>query len=217
MQLERSETIQGMLAEYEQFADLVASLSDEEWNAPSRCEGWETRDVAGHVIGLAEDVAKGVPGSRTAEEEAADIRVKSPTDAAAGLRDTLEQLRVLGAALDNDEAWSSPSPAGMPISEGVLVLWYDTYVHADDIRAAAGRAPDRGPGLKASLMYLESELTNRKWGPASIDVTDLGETLQIGEGGPTFSVLAHDFVMAATGRIPASTIGLDDDVNIYAE
>ncbi len=32
----------------------------------------------GHVIGLAEDVARGVPGSRTAEEEAATVRDDVP-------------------------------------------------------------------------------------------------------------------------------------------
>ena len=54
--------------------------------APTRCDGFEVRDVAGHVIGLAEDVAKGVPGSRTAEEEAATVRDDTPARAADRLR-----------------------------------------------------------------------------------------------------------------------------------
>ena len=30
-------------------ADLLASLSPEEWDRPSLCEGWRVRDVAGHL------------------------------------------------------------------------------------------------------------------------------------------------------------------------
>jgi uncharacterized protein (TIGR03083 family) len=223
MKLTRTETIKGMLDEYEAFADLVGSLTDDEWHATSRCAGWEVRDVAGHVIGLAEDVAAGVPGSRNADEEAASIRVKSPVDAARGLRDTLEQLRVLGAALDSDDAWASPSPAGMSIGDGVRVLWYDTFVHADDIRAATGKATADGDGLRASLSYLEHELSEREWGPARIVFSGRDESfgaLLIGEQAdqaPVHRVDAHDFVMAATGRLDPAALGIDEGVNIYAE
>ena len=63
----RPEVLQGVLAEYGAFADLVASLSDADWSTPTRCAGFDVRDVAGHVIGLAEDVAAGRAGSRTPE------------------------------------------------------------------------------------------------------------------------------------------------------
>jgi uncharacterized protein (TIGR03083 family) len=32
------------------LVELLAGLSDEEWETPSLCEGWRVRDVAGHVI-----------------------------------------------------------------------------------------------------------------------------------------------------------------------
>ena len=59
--LTRPETIRGALAEYESFAELLDSLDDAAWHAPTRCEGFEVRDIAGHVVGLASDVAAGVP------------------------------------------------------------------------------------------------------------------------------------------------------------
>ena len=31
-------------------ADLLAELSDEQWETPSLCAGWRVRDVAGHVV-----------------------------------------------------------------------------------------------------------------------------------------------------------------------
>ena len=74
MELNRTETIAGVLREYDDFADLVESIGDDEWTRPSRCEGWEVRDVAGHVVAAAQDVVAGVPGSRGPDQEAADMR-----------------------------------------------------------------------------------------------------------------------------------------------
>ena len=65
--LERTDVARGVLTEYESFASLIESLDAKQWSAPTRCAGFEVRDVAGHVVGLAEDVAAGVPGSRNAE------------------------------------------------------------------------------------------------------------------------------------------------------
>ena len=30
--------------------DVLADLSDDQWAAPSRCEGWRVQDVAAHII-----------------------------------------------------------------------------------------------------------------------------------------------------------------------
>src|SRR5438045_3639968 len=76
--LDRTDVARGALDEYEAFAALIEPLDAAAWDAPTRCEGFLVRDVAGHVVGLAEDVAKGVPGSRNAEEEAASVRGDSP-------------------------------------------------------------------------------------------------------------------------------------------
>ena len=168
-QLDRSTVGRGALAEYEAFADLVAALDDAQWHAPTRCEGFDVRDVAGHVIGLAEDVAKGVPGSRTAEEEAATVRDDTPAHAADRLRAAVGSLRDLLAVLD-DDAWNGPSPIPeLTLGDGVLTLWYDTYVHADDIRDGIGAPSDRGAGLRASVAYLARELTAARMGPGDAD------------------------------------------------
>jgi len=220
MELSRTETIDGMRNEYLTFADLIAPLDTAGWQAKTRCDGFEVRDVAGHVIGLAEDVVKGVPGSRTAEEEGVDIRVLTAAEAAQRLRDAVAGLEPLAEALADETVWSSPSPVeGMTLGEGVLTLWYDTFVHVDDVRAALGQARAEGPGLNASLAYIEAELGRRGWGPAQIVLTDQDDALVIGDAGgdaPVFKVGAHDFVLVATGRADAAAQGLDADVNIYA-
>lgn len=69
----------------------------------------------------------------------------------------------------DDDAWAGPS--GVPdltLGEGVLTLWYDTYVHADDIRVALGQESERGDGLDATIAYLAKQLTAKNWGPATL-------------------------------------------------
>src|SRR5947208_15541724 len=157
----RTHISNGCLAEYEAFAALIEGLTEKEWNTSVRCTGWQVRDAAGHVVGLAEDTAAGVPGSRNADEEAASVRHETPKGAAARLRTATLSLRALLDAID-DEAWVGP--IGVPdltLGEGVLTLWYDTYVHGADIRASVGHDSQRGDGLGASVGYLARELTQK--------------------------------------------------------
>jgi uncharacterized protein (TIGR03083 family) len=212
--LSRTHIANGALAEYDAFADLVEGLTDKQWNAAARCDGWQVRDVAGHVVGLAEDTAAGVPGSRNADEEAASLRHETPVGAAARLRAAVMSVRALLDAID-DDAWAGPS--GVPdltLGDGVLTLWYDTYVHADDIRDAIGDASERGAGLDAAICYLAQQLTTRGWGPATLALHETGR-YEIGDGGPEITGDALQFMLVATGRADASTMGLDPGVNIY--
>jgi len=210
----RTHVSNGCLAEYEAFAALIEGLTDKEWDTAARCAGWQTRDVAGHVVGLAEDTAAGVPGSRNADEEAASVRHESPAGAAARLRAATASLRALLDAID-DDAWAGPS--GLPdltLGDGVLTLWYDTYVHADDVRAATGRVSERGEGLDASVAYLAQALTKKEWGPATLVLDGAGRQ-DVRGGGREITGDAHQFVLVATGRADAATMGLDADVSIY--
>ena len=212
--LVRTDVARGVLDEYESFAALVESLDAKAWETPTRCTGFEVRDVAGHVIGLAEDVVKGVPGSRNAEEEAASVRGDTPAQAAARLRAVIESLRPLLDALD-DDMWNGPS--GVPdltFGRGVLTLWYDAFVHADDIRAALGRPSESGPGLAASVEYLAGELTTRDWGPATLALDGLPRH-DVSGGGGEITGDPMKFVLVATGRAEPATMGLEPGVSIY--
>ena len=116
--LDRQTISSGLLTEYEAFAELLESLDDAQWHTPSRCEGFEVRDVAGHVVGLAEDTAAGVPGSRTAEAEAASVRDDTPAQAASRLRTAAEALR--RAASSRSTTRPGTGRADCPISRSVV-------------------------------------------------------------------------------------------------
>lgn len=212
--LSRTHISNGCLAEYDTLAALVEGLDEKQWNAPARCTGWRARDVAGHVVGLAEDTVAGVPGSRNADEEAASVRHESPAGAAARLRIAVASLRALVDAVD-DDAWNGPS--GLPdltLGEGVLTLWFDTYIHADDIRAAVGQDPQRGDGLDATIAYLARQLTAKGWGPATLALDGVGR-YEVGGGGSEITGDAMQFALVATGRAAAAAMGLDPGVSIY--
>lgn len=125
--------------------------------------GWQVRDVAGHVVGLFSEVAVGrMEGQGLPEvtaRQAAERRDRAPAQMA---KEFARAGRLCGTVLDGftDEAWLAKAPGGFPgpLRRAVLVLWYELYVHGDDVLSAIGREPDRGSGLRASAVHLAETL-----------------------------------------------------------
>lgn len=224
MTLPREEVTKGLVAELEGFERLVRSLTDAEAAAPSRCAGWTAGDIAAHVIGTMADITQGrMEGQGTpevTERQVLERRGRAPEALADELRQALDVVPGLLAVFD-DEAWAAPAPGGydFPLGEGIEALWYDAYVHADDIRAAAGRRSEIGDGLRASAFHVADLLDRRGWGPATLVLDGVGE-VRVGDGAPgsvqRIELDALAFVLAATGRIDPAPLGLDTTVNVYA-
>lgn len=222
MTLPREEVITGLDDELGRFAELLGSLSPDELEGPNRCEGWTHGDVARHVIGNLADVTSGRfdrLGNAEGQQSVVDER-KGRT--AAQLIEELEHVRKLGndimSAIDTD-AWSGPAPGdlGIPMGEGVEALWYDAYLHGEDIRAGLGRPATRGPGLRASVSHMVDSLTRNGWGPATLALDGMEEFPVSGGGGQRITGDPLEFVLVATGRKDPATLGLDETVNIYRE
>jgi len=214
--LDNAEVAAGALAEYGDFAAMIDGLNDDAWRAPTRCTGWEVRDVAAHVVGLAADSLSGAVGSRTPDEHAAALRDHTPAELTAQLRESRAVFASFFDGLD-DAAWDGASPVpDMTLARGVLGLWFDTHVHADDMRAALGLEPDRGPGLRGAVAFLAYSLTNDGWGPATLALDGMPPR-EIGSGGPTITGDAYQFMLVATGRADPATLGLDPSVNVYRD
>jgi uncharacterized protein (TIGR03083 family) len=217
MGLGREEAIAGLQAEYEAFGALIRSLDAQQWEAPSRCQGWTAGDVARHVVGTATDVANGVVGTHTPDEEVAERKGRSAAEVADELQAAEATLRNLASVI-NDDVWNGPAPVpDLTMRQGILTLIYDLYVHNDDIRAAVGM-PARGAGLAldASVEYLAEQLDERGWGPATLAL-DGREKTEINGGGDPITGDAKQFVLVACGREDPHKLGLDETVNIYAE
>jgi len=210
-----AEIANNVLRAYEGFAQMIESLDAKAWQVPTRCTGWRVCDVAGHVVGLATDSAAGDPGARTPDEHAAQLRDRSPQELATQLRTSVAGLHAFLQTLD-DSSWTGPSPVpDRTLTEAVAGLWFDTFVHDDDVRAALYIEHARGTTLTFAVAVLAASLTRSGWGPATLDLDDT-PPLDIGAGGPKITGDPYKFVLVATGRADAATLGLDPSVNIYA-
>ena len=221
MGLPREEVLAGVAAELARFEELIRPLSPGEWKTPSRCAGWATGDIAAHVTGTIADIANGrlaelaAPGAPA--RQVAERRGRSARAVADELHETTKVVVDVGAGFD-DTAWAGPAPGGIPgtLGDGVEAIWYDAYVHGEDIRCALGRDPEPGPGVKVSLSHLADQLTQRGWGPAVLALDGFDEVPVSGGGGQRVVGDPLTFILVATGRLPAKHMGLDDSVNVYA-
>lgn len=216
MTLSSEEITAGIVEELGNFERLVGSLSDKELATPSRCEGWTVGDVAAHLIGTVVDIVEGrFDGLGTPEvtqREVDERRGRSGAELAEELAGATKQAADLLKVFD-DAAWEGPSPGGYEgtLRQGVEAIYYDAYLHGDDILAAVGRPSVHGPGLRAAVHHVGFELEKRGWGPATLALDGV-EEVNVGAGGKRVTGDALGFVLAATGRRPS-----DDVVNIYAD
>ena len=220
MTLPRDEVVAGLTDELGRFEALVRSLDDEAWERPSRCAGWRAADVAAHVTGQLADINagrfEGLGTPEVTQRQVDERRGRTPAEVADELRDASATGASTMAGLD-DEAWKGPAPAGLlpTLGDGVEALWYDAWLHADDIRAAAGLPTERSPGLRASVVHVASLLEATGWGPATLALDGV-EAVPVGDGrGTRVTGDPHQFVLVATGRADPATLGLDETVNIY--
>ena len=221
MTLARSVVVPGMLAEYGNFADLLSDLSPEQWETPSRCEGWRVADVSAHVVGQLTDVtALRLDGLGTAEVTARQVderRGRTAGELADELRTSTKAAAELVDAFDED-AFNAEGPqgGGQTLGAGLEALWFDTYLHADDIRTALGRSITATEGLAPSVSHISDVLTSEHAEPATIRLTGLddfhvssGDLRRLIEGDP------KQFILVSTGRADPATMGLGPEINIY--
>jgi uncharacterized protein (TIGR03083 family) len=219
MTLSREEVAAGFPGELKSFSELVRSLDDKAWETPSRCEGWTVGDVARHVVGGMADVVSGnLAGLGSPEVTAREVqerRGRRPEEVA----DELDLVTAVALQIMDgidDDAWEGAAPGEYDgtLGSGLEALYYDAYLHADDMRASLNQPSERGPGLRASVSHLAEQLEKAGWGPATLALDGVGE-FQVGAGGKRIEGDALTFVLAATGRVDPANAGFDV-VNIYA-
>jgi uncharacterized protein (TIGR03083 family) len=205
MALSRTQACDGLVDELERFEALLLTLSAAEWDQPTRCAAWTVGDVARHTVGSIADVVGGrLDGLGTEEVTAREVAERAGRTSIAMAGECAEVRK--GAAgmlpLFDDAAWAAPAPGGYEgtLGDGVEALWYDTWMHGDDIRAALGRPVELGPALPGALSHIGFELAKLGWSgsiPAAGDAD------------------AHAFLMVATGRAEPATYKGETPLNVY--
>jgi uncharacterized protein (TIGR03083 family) len=205
MALARTVVSEGLLDELDRFEPLVRTLSTAQWNTPSRCDGWTVGDLARHVVGSMTDVTsgrlEGLGSPEVTQREVDERAGRSPAE----LADECAEARKAAAGmlpLFDDAAWAAPGPGGFDgtLGDGVEALWYDTWLHAQDIRAALGDPPEMSAGLRAAVSHVGWDLGRHNWH---------GKI-------PTGDDAAYGFILVATGRADGASLGAAAPPNIYA-
>jgi len=221
MTLDRATVLAGIPDELGAFGQLLGSLRADDLTTPSRYAGRTVGEIAGHVVGTAVDLSQGrLEGQGTPEairRQALERAGRAPKELADELAVAGTALCALLAALPVD-AWAGPARSNPEhtLGFGIEAIWYDAYLHGDDIRDALGLSSARGDGLRCAVHHVAGSLEHQKWGPATIALDGI-ERIEIGGGGPEITGDPLEFVLAATGRREPSDHGFDAVINVYAD
>ncbi len=214
------QTVDGFLMNLDDFATLIRTVEADRWNERTRCEGWTIAEIAAHVTGSLVDVLsgrleiRGVDPAAVVSRQAAERRGCSSEEMVRELLEAQEAAQKLLGTFE-PHAWGAAAPGDFPgtLRQAVHALWFDAFLHADDIRSALGRDPDRGPGLRASIEFVADMLETRG-GVALTFALDGTDVIEIAGGGQRVTGDAFTFLRAAKGRIDPADIGLDNSINV---
>lgn len=116
--------------EREDFADLLAGLTPEQWASPSLCAGWTVRDVAAHCVSF--------EGLSPRELAVRFVKGRLQTDRinAIAVDDLADRSpeQIIGIFHDNTE------PRGLAAGFGGRIALTDNMIHHQDIRRPLGLA-----------------------------------------------------------------------------
>ncbi|MBV9844693.1 MAG: maleylpyruvate isomerase family mycothiol-dependent enzyme [Kutzneria sp.] len=113
------------------LADFLDTLTPQQWEAPSLCEGWTVRDVVAHAISYDElswwGMAKRFARGGFTLDRTNDVGL---TEYAHGPRELLALLR------------AHLRPSGLPSAFGGMIALVDGMIHHQDIRRPLGMPRD---------------------------------------------------------------------------
>jgi uncharacterized protein (TIGR03083 family) len=156
IQLDKREVLDGLFGCWDEIDELLAGLSDEQWDAQTDLPGWRAHDVVSHIIGT-ESFLAGVP-TPTPDCDVSELphvhneigvlnecwvrhlHDEPPSAMLEKFRSVTGERRSALAAID-DDAWNQKTvtPVG-PDTYGrfMRVRTFDCWMHEHDIRDAVG-------------------------------------------------------------------------------
>jgi uncharacterized protein (TIGR03083 family) len=117
------------------LADLLASLSPEQWDAPTLCDAWRVRDVVAHMFSY-DELSPADLMRRLARGRFVLDRVNAAGVTEYNRRSPDELLALVKAHLE---------PSGLTALFGGMVALVDGLIHQQDIRRSLGKPRDIPP------------------------------------------------------------------------
>lgn len=228
--LERGTAMRLALDEYARFADALAALGDEHWSLPTSCPDWDVRQLACHVVGMAEfaagirelvrQQAKAARGARRTGSPSidalTDLQVRERDDwspeqvvrgmRAVGTRAARGRRRVPGfvrrLTLPEPQQVGDDTESWQIGFLTDVILTRDTWMHRTDLAAATGHDLVITPGHDGVLVAdVVEEWAGRHGSPFRLTLTGpAGGTWSRGEDGPALELDAVEFCRVVSGR-----------------
>jgi uncharacterized protein (TIGR03083 family) len=219
--------------EFARFADLIASLTPDEWATPTDCTRWDVRKMALHVLGSAGAQA-------SVREFSHQLRQGLPLNKEIDSHhwvDGMNELQIRERShLTNDEVvaqlaavgpravksrWRTPLPLRyLPVPFGPPIGWAplkylldvgftrDVWAHRIDIHAAIGRpmhlTADHDGRLVADIVAEWAELHGQPF--ELVLEGPAGGKFTQGTNGERIEIDALDFIRTLSGRLPGDGV-----------
>jgi uncharacterized protein (TIGR03083 family) len=219
--------------EFRRFAELVASLSSEEWTLPTDCEAWDVRKMVLHVLGSGDAQAsfpqfvhqlrRGVPLNKEIDSHhwvdgMNELQIRERSHLSND--EIVAQLAAVGPKAVKGR-WRTPPPARyLPIPFGPPIGWTslkylldvgftrDVWAHRIDLCAATGRGMDLTADHDGRLV---ADIVG-EWADLHREPFDLvlegpaGGKFSQGTNGERVEIDAIEFVQVLSGRRPGTGI-----------
>lgn len=227
--LDRAQLLRLAATEYERFTTMLQSLGSEDWTRQTECPAWNVRDMAGHVLGMAEMAASLRELIR--QQSAATKRGGASIDALTAVQveknahlstpELIDRFRVVGprAARFRRRVPGFIRARTLPDKQDVggqleswtfgflldTILTRDPWMHRVDISQATGHAMELTPDHDGVIVAdVVTEWATRHGKPCSVELFGAaGGAWSFGDGGPSLEMDAVDFCRAVSGRAPA--------------
>jgi uncharacterized protein (TIGR03083 family) len=219
--------------EFERFAAMAASLTPDEWAAPTDCTGWDVRKMVLHVLGSADAQAsvreflhqarRGLPLNKEIDSHhwvdgLNELQIRERDNLSND--EVVARLRAVGPKAVRGR-WRTPPPVRyLPLPFGPPIGWAplkylldvgftrDVWAHRIDVHAAIGRpmhlTPDHDGRLVADIVA--------EWASIHGEPFDLilegpaGGSFTQGADGEPLRIDALDFIRTLSGRLPGTGV-----------
>jgi uncharacterized protein (TIGR03083 family) len=183
----------------------------DDWRAPTRCAGWNRRDLLAHLAGVEDDTAARLVGAPLPGWYVGEVALTRR----AHLSDD-ELLREWHDNVDRNDAelrgrgvdatLAGPGGAPYPVGRWAFHLASERAIHADDAGVPVDAA-EREARLGWRVRFARSALTELRKGRVGV-VADRGaQVVHLTDdlGGDPVRLPDHQFVEAVSGRLPPDT------------
>jgi uncharacterized protein (TIGR03083 family) len=222
-----------MLRQRARLASVLALLDDEQWSAPSRCDGWSVQDVIAHLVGTNQFWAISIDSGRqgaptrflgnfdpvaTPARMVESVRSQSPAETLDRFVQTNDELGAAVRDLD-DAGWeilAEAPPGHVGLRLVVLHALWDAWIHERDIVVPLGLPTvDEPDEVVGSLTYAAA------LGPAFLASTASGRcgalAVEATDPSVAFVVDLADAVTIHTGPSPDDAVALRGDAVALVE